>query len=225
MKKITEKDKKSIPAWRKSEYFKMKPFCKVSRPKKGLIKVEGILKGSNIPITIKAKLEDWRRLRDYYMPYKPRRAELCNDLYPFMQEVLYPEKPIEGHKHFVNMMKVQAALIYNHLKKTKGLNQEKSLERTILHFSVWKEYLKFHDLGPFSFYNKSESFYVTYIEDGNKILKANNELAQSCLSSLNSLLYFFKLKGYYTEKKYFNSVYKLTRAACSELITPRTAKK
>jgi hypothetical protein len=62
------KNKKSIPAWRKSE-LNIKPACKVLRTKKG-IKVEGILKGPNVSINIQVNSEGWRRIRDYYVSHQ-----------------------------------------------------------------------------------------------------------------------------------------------------------
>lgn len=79
------------------------------------IKVTGRLKSSKIRLEITACPDDWDTFRNYYLP---RKKELLNDLWPFMQQGYLKSNPIKNQKRnqgFINLIKTQAALLHGYI--------------------------------------------------------------------------------------------------------------
>lgn len=157
---------------------------------KGNIKAKGQLRHGGININITAGVKDWHSLFAHYVV---REEELFKDLFPIIQagrhKAYWRNKNAlyEGHKYFLNVIRVLSFVIYTHysneFKKHPELSQKESkrikLTREIIlqsHVGAWAKHHKIIHFTSAGY--KLESFYNDYIQKGKRIIDKGKYLKE-----------------------------------------------
>lgn len=164
----------------------------------GQILAEGIFKGIQHRFTIIASSKAWIALQNkcFGAPdtYHYITKGLHKDLWPFITSAVQAadgRSRARGKTHFIEALKIEAALLYLYLKHTQKRRFDEIAGQTFAIVSyVWGDDLKYLGLQP----TKRMSFLKGYINDGVRLLKCPKKTIKARLGILTSFLYCMKIK-------------------------------